>query len=106
MREFPVIDISHKPKRYQRDNLIEAGTATSLQEQEESPVDVTYVPRSVTIERAIHYYEANSTGELANLYSATAKWLRSYLAVSNSAVRKAVEESEECTNETTEGSET
>ena len=104
MPEFPVIDISHKPRRYQSDNLLKAGTANSLHEEDTEPVNVTHAPRTMTLESAIHFYETNAKGDLASLYIATARWLRNYMTVGNSAVRKAVE-SEESTNEISESHE-
>lgn len=104
--KFPTINISHKPRRLQRDNIIAAGTAADdPTESAERDSPMSCVPlHNVTIERAIQYYEANATGEVATLYSNTAKWLRSLLSVGMNAVKKAVqEESEEHTNEVSEG---
>lgn len=100
---FPVIDITHKPKRLQRDNIMQAGTAYDADNPDTSVGDpLSCIPlHNVTIERAIQYYEANATGELTTLYSNTAKWLRQLLAVGMNAVAKAVKESEERANEKT-----
>lgn len=100
---FPVIDITHKPKRLQRDNIMQAGTAYNADNPDTSVGDpLSCIPlHNVTIERAIQYYEANATGELTTLYSNTAKWLRQLLAVGMNAVAKAVKESEERANEKT-----
>lgn len=88
---FPVVDITHKPKRLQRDNLIQAGTACDTDEfQDNSGSKQSSVPlHNVTIERAIEYYESHASGELATLYSNTAKWLRKLMSVGMSAVYKA-----------------
>lgn len=92
---FPVIDITHKPKRLQRDNLILAGTACL---EEDSSKDAgshsSSVPlHNVTIERAIQYYESHATGELSTLYENTAMWLRKLMSVGMGAVYKAEERS-------------
>lgn len=102
--KFPTIDISHKPRRFQRDNIIAAGTAAeSDTESAERDTPMSCVPlHNVTIERAILYYESNAKGELATLYLNTAKWLRRLLAVGMNAVNKAVQEvkeSEDATND-------
>lgn len=74
---FPVHDITHKPKRMQNDNLkaVQNETTTVSLAGEESNV-----PKIVTLERAIHFYESNATGEYAVLYSQTAKWLREFMS--------------------------
>lgn len=73
---FPVIDVTHKPKRMQGSNLRNAIGVEPTQEQE---VIESVVPQSATLERAIQYYEANATGEFRVLYTQTAKWLREYM---------------------------
>lgn len=90
---FPVIDITHKPKRLQRDNLIQAGTACIDAESDSSQdCPVSSVPlHNVTIERAIQYYESHATGELSTLYENTALWLRKLMSVGMGAVYKAEE---------------
>lgn len=88
---FPVIDITHKPKRLQRDNIIQAGTMSEYSEtpsnESESVSDVPL--HNVTIERAIEYYERHTDGELSTLYRNTALWLRQLLSVGMNAVHKA-----------------
>lgn len=90
---FPVIDITHKPKRLQRDNIIQAGTEyKSNSDADSAEVPVSSVPlHNVTIERAIQYYESHATGELTTLYENTALWLRKLMSVGMGAVYKAEE---------------
>lgn len=90
---FPVIDITHRPKRLQRDNIIQAGTEYADDSKADSmEVPVSSVPlHNVTIERAIQYYESHATGELTTLYENTALWLRKLMSVGMSAVHKAEE---------------
>lgn len=71
---FPVIDVTHKPKRMQGTNLKTMSEPESRQETFESNV-----PQSATLERAIQFYESNAQGEYKVLYSQTAKWLREYM---------------------------
>lgn len=74
---FPVVDITHKPKRMQNANLkavFGEETTVSLAGEE------TEVPKIITLERAIHFYEAHAQGEYANLYTQTAKWLREFMS--------------------------
>ena len=70
---FPVVDVTHKPKRMQSANLRAVQTTDTS-----SPVEVqnSEVPTVITLERAIHSFESHATGELAVLYSRTAQWLR------------------------------
>ena len=80
---FPVYDITHKPKRYQSDNLRKA----QADKESQDPVisEGSTVPQSVTIESAISYFEANATGEFRALYSSTAMWLRAVLSAKSRA---------------------
>ena len=72
---FPVIDVTHKPKRMQGTNLKTMNTnpVTTTQMAE------TDVPQSATLERAIVYYESHAEVNFKVLYSQTAKWLREYM---------------------------
>lgn len=77
---FPVVDITHKPKRMQGDNIRSA-------QRETVSVSVSYegdnhveVPQTMTLERAIRFYEENARGEFQSLYVQTAKWLRMLLS--------------------------
>lgn len=76
---FPVIDITHKPKRMQSDNLKSAIHVTTATEQTDSPM-TSAIPASPTLERAIEYYETHAVGEFRVLYLQTAKWLREYMS--------------------------
>ena len=75
---FPVIDITHKPKRMQADNLKAVATMTTAMEQDDAPM-TNAIPATPTLERAIAYYETHAVGEFRLLYSQTAKWLREYM---------------------------
>ena len=74
---FPVYNITHKPKRMQGDNL------KSLR-NEETTVSLagaeSDIPNIVTLERAINFYESRAEGEYKNLYTMTAKWLREFMS--------------------------
>lgn len=101
---FANIDITHRSKRTQRDNIVKSGVLFDGESNSNEDVKdaLSGVPvHSVTIERAIQYYEANATGDYKTLYSLTAKWLRQLVAVGMKAALKAVNESEETNNETT-----
>lgn len=76
---FPVIDITHKPKRMQNDNLKSAIHVTTAMEQNDAPM-TSDIPASPTLERAIAYYEAHAEGNFRVLYLQTAKWLRDYMS--------------------------
>lgn len=85
-----VEDVSHKPRRYQ--NQVEEdikrerelyGEAVAYDEPRtiETPLNYTgTVPKFITKEKAIHYFEQNAKGELAELYIKTAVWLRESLS--------------------------
>lgn len=72
---FSTIDITHKPKRLQGENIRTLSEDTS----EEGVINREVVPNILTLERAIIYYESNAEGELKVLYTQTAKWLRTLL---------------------------
>lgn len=78
---FPVIDITHKPKRMQGDNLKAVATVTTAMEQDDAPM-TNAIPATPTLERAIEYYETHAVGEFRTLYTQTAKWLREYMTKS------------------------
>lgn len=75
---FPVVDVTHKPKRMQSANLRAVQTSEDINNPAE--VQNSEVPKVITLERAIHYYESHATGELAVLYSRTAQWLRELMS--------------------------
>lgn len=109
MPMFPTIDITHQPERYQRDNLIQAGTAqVHTDEAATSDSTCTSVPlHNVTIERAIQYYETHAEGELATLYENTAKWLNDLRSVGLAKAAKLTQKNnnEEESNEVKENTE-
>ena len=77
---FPVQDITHKPKRQQGDMI----RLKQLEEQgvEESPamVQEDSTLKIITLERAISYYKRMSADpKNGKLYEATAKWLEELL---------------------------
>lgn len=86
---FPVRDITHKPKRQQGDTirakqLAENGVENSVENVENSPLKI------ITLERAISYYKRKSNDpENGKLYGATAQWLEELL-VTRSVKTKAV----------------
>lgn len=114
---FPTVNITHKPRRLQADNLINSGRMTE-EDKEDSPDVMSSVPlHSITLERAIEYYELNAVGEFATLYRSTAKWLRQLLLVGyksalkelnevlgDTSTQNEVTENEEEKNEIQEGS--
>lgn len=71
---FPNVDITHKPKRLQRDNLAALSTSPEKEEESESTV-----PKVLTLERAIVYFESQEKGETKALFKQTAVWLRELL---------------------------
>lgn len=76
---FPIVDITHKPKRMQSDNLRAVSQVTTAMEQSGAPI-TSAIPASPTLERAIEYYESHAEGEFRVLYLQTAKWLRDYMS--------------------------
>ena len=75
---FPVIDITHRPKRMQGDNLKAVASVTTAMEQDDAPI-TSAIPATPTLERAIEYYETHAVGEFRLLYLQTAKWLKEYM---------------------------
>lgn len=72
---FPIVDVTHRPKRMQGDNL---KTMIDRDPEVQEPVESS-VPQTATLERAIQFYESNAQGEYKVLYTQTAKWLREYM---------------------------
>ena len=99
---FPVKDITHKPKRMQGDMIRLAESANSTTE---TPVDNETVS-VITLERAISYYKRMSTDSTnGRLFEATAKWLEELLVtrtLKTEAAVKAVIKEENATNGDTE----
>ena len=86
---FPVMDITHKPKRMQGDSIRKENLSTVSTVHSSVDEDVLEV---ITLERAIHFYEELAAKNLPNykLYSATAKWLKELLATRNIKVMQQV----------------
>lgn len=79
---FRVEDITHKPKRLQSDNLRNAiGSGDVLNAPPEQTIKLSGIPKVMTIERVIKYFEDNANGEFTELYKSSATWLREYLTV-------------------------
>lgn len=74
---FPVVDITHRPKRLQGDNIKKMiGDSPNESMDNLTPI----VPQVVTLERAISFYESHAEGEYQMLYTQTAKWLREFMS--------------------------
>lgn len=91
---FPVKDITHKPKRMQGDMIrlkeAEMGIVNSANSTEDSNTPLSVI----TLERAISHYKRMSTDSTnGKLYEATAKWLEELL-VTRTLKTKAVVEGE------------
>ena len=78
---FPVIDITHKPKRMQSENLKGVVSMCTVYDADTGTHESS-VPATPTLEKAIAYYESHAEGEYKVLYSQTAKWLREYMSKS------------------------
>ena len=91
---FPVKDITHKPKRMQGD-MIKLREAELGITPDQSPADDNNtVLKVVTLERAIaHYKRMSADATNGKLYEATAKWLEELL-VTRTVKTKAVVEGE------------
>ena len=76
---FPVIDVTHKSKRTQRDNVLKA----KGEREDCSPEKVDdEVPSVFTLERAIAFYEGiSSSPNGGKFYAMTAEWLRELLSL-------------------------
>lgn len=85
-----VENISHKPRRFQHQieedikaekELYGESAADEEPRTIETPLNYTgAVPKFITKEKAIHYFEQNAKGEVAELYIKTAMWLRQSLS--------------------------
>ena len=93
---FPVKDVTHKPKRMQGDMIrlkeAEQGVSEVENTTEAEPLNV------ITLERAISYYKKMSSDPInGKLYNATSKWLEELLVtrtLKTEAAVKAVIEGE------------
>lgn len=74
---FPVHDITHRPKRMQGDSIKSQESLTTVDSVITSPRSI---PQSVTIEKAIQFYESHAEGEFEVLFKSTAKWLRDHMS--------------------------
>lgn len=92
---FPVVDITHRPKRMQGTNL----KTMVDHETESNEVHESNVPQSATLERAIQFYESNAQGEYRVLYAQTAKWLREYMTKTMPVVEAPMESPVEAESE-------
>lgn len=100
VENFPVQNITHKPKRQQRDMM---RLKQQLEEQgvKESPATVQEdsTLKIITLERAISYYKRMSADpKNGKLYEATAKWLEELLVtrtVKTSGAAKALNAEED-----------
>lgn len=81
---FPVIDITHKPRRYQGDSITNDTSSVSVSDN----VVHSNIPQNPTLESAITFYLNNADGNYKSLYSFTANWLKSILQSKNIEVRK------------------
>ena len=86
---FPVVDITHKPKRMQGDAIaMKEATSDAITPivAEEETLTV------VTLERAITFYSqlASQRGANSKLYLATVNWLKELLATRNVKVMQQV----------------
>lgn len=85
---FPVVDITHKPRRTQAGNLAAAGklSVPSAEEEESSPRSSFH-----SLESAVAYYEERSkSGADASLNLATSKWLKELIQL-RAAPKRAAE---------------
>lgn len=104
---FPVQDITHKPKRMQGD-MIRLKKRLEGEVNEETPEETSADTslKVVTLERAISYYKRMSADETnGRLYEATAKWLEELLvtrSIKTEAARKALFEEGNVTDVDTE----
>lgn len=96
---FPVIDVTHKPKRKQGDMIrLKQRLEGRVDEDTPEETNANAPLKVITLERAISYYKRMSADETnGKLYEATAKWLEELLVTRSSkteAARKAVFEGE------------
>ncbi len=102
---FPIIDITHKPKRKQADNLRDTESMMTIQQNTDKDscssngVMLYEVPEGfITLEKAIAFYEKNSE---VTLFKFTAQWLNDFLVYRKAAIKEARKqaEAEEVSNE-------
>ena len=94
---FPIIDITHKPKRKQSDNLKNTEPMmTTIQQNNkdisDNSVVLSEVPEGfITLEKAIAFYEKNSE---VTLFKFTAQWLNDFLVYRKAAIKEARKQAE------------
>lgn len=87
---FPIIDITHKPKRKQADSLKDTESMMTIQ-QDAKPlgevISLEGIPEGfITLEKAIAFYEKNSE---VTLFKFTAQWLNEFLVYRKAAIKEA-----------------
>lgn len=107
MKGFDVVDVTHKSKRTQADNIKKSGTAYAdfliLQDQTSTSSLVinntgvsvqadSVIPKNITLETAITFFRSNAKGEFASLFTQTAEWLDKYRVASKTAMKKLIDE--------------
>lgn len=95
LANFPVENISHKPKRMQGDSIKQ-----KFEEEIEAPSPATVRGRNdrstplgvITLERAIPFYEDLAVKDPVNakLFVATSKWLKELLVTRSTKIEAAV----------------
>lgn len=93
---FPVVDITHKPKRKQSDNLKNTEPMMTIQQSSkdisDNSVILSEVPEGfITLEKAIAFYEKNSE---VTLFKFTAQWLNDFLVYRKAAIKEARKQAE------------
>lgn len=77
---FPVRDVTHKPKRMQGDAIRLRNSELGVSNDKNNASNNSEPLAVITLERAISYYKRMSADEVnGKLYSATAKWLEELL---------------------------
>lgn len=83
---FTNIDITHKPKRYQKEVYNEIHADEKPESDEDKVKVLGDVPRSITLESAIRYFNNHAVGDKGQLFTRTALWLRELLEIRSRAV--------------------
>lgn len=87
---FPIIDITHKPKRKQADNLKDTESMMTIQQDAKvsgEVISLEGIPEGfITLEKAIAFYEKNSE---VTLFKFTAQWLNEFLVYRKAAIKEA-----------------
>jgi hypothetical protein len=107
---FPVENITHKPKRMQGDIIRqknEEDTAPQRGRSSSSSMNASGTLSVITLERAVPFYEELAVQDPVNakLFIATSKWLKELLVTRSTKIEAAVKATfakEEDTNDSTE----